>query len=931
MKKFLEKVVEEIILNEQIIDDNIWLIIPNRRGIVFLKKYFSERTSNPIFSPTIIPIEDFIKQLSNKLVLENDVLLFELFNVVKNKNLSFSNSFEDFLSVGNSILHDFNEIDLHLANAKEVFTEINRVKAIELWSPENPELTELQIRYLKFYNSLYEIYQDFNIHLDKNNFAYQGKAYRYACENINKSKIKSSISLYFCGFNALSKTEEEIIKYLYKANNAKIFWNSDEYYALNLVNEAGKFIREQKIESIKKIKWIEKDYLEINKKINIIGVSQKVGQAKSVGQILSNMSNEEIKNTAIVLCDETLLHPLLNSLPDNISKINITMGLPLKVTPSFSFFDNLLRMHLNSYKLTKNNESSVFYHKDVITLLSHPYFNNFIKTDSNVIIKELIKKNKVFISLNEIQYAINNQQDNESIKVLFSKWDNNPEIGINYILNFISTYKQKLLELLSSSESPFNYKLDLEYLFSFYKIFNRIKGYIKTYDAIINIKVLYKLFQQISYSNSVSFYGEPLEGLQIMGVLETRTLDFENTILLSINENILPKSKSYNSLIPYEVKKINNIPSFIEKDSVFAYHFYRLIQKSKIVNLIYDCDSKSDTNEKSRFVLQLENELIKYNKNTIINYSYFSYNPDITTNENILIEKTPDVIDKINEISKKGFSPSAINTYISCKLKFYFKYIVKLDENDEISENVDAPTIGNIFHEVLNQIYSKYTNTNLNSTELLKNIPKIDSLLIEAFNKYFPNGNYFEGKNLLTRKVTETLLSNFIKIESLNIQEGSNIKILHLEQEFQKQLISQKLNKTFIIKGIIDRIDLYNNTTRIIDYKTGIVTPSTLKIKEITDLFNNSKYDKAIQLLIYKLLYSNYSSDVQSGIISFKNIKSYFMELKFEKENSFELFKEFEEQLINLIEDILTKDAPFSQTEDKTNCSYCSFKNICVR
>ncbi|MEI7596623.1 MAG: PD-(D/E)XK nuclease family protein [Bacteroidota bacterium] len=934
MKKFLEKVVEEIIANESVIDDNIWLIIPNRRGIVFLKKYFSEHISNPVFSPTILPIEDFIKQLSDKFVLENDVLLFELYSIIKDKNLPFSNSFEEFLSVGNSMLHDFNEIDLYLANAKEVFTEINRIKAIELWSPERHELTELQTRYLAFYNSLYDIYIEFNKHLDKSNHAYQGKAYRYAYENIENNKFKSSSkSFYFCGFNALTKSEEKIIKHFSIFNKSTIFWNSDEYYALNNINEAGKFIREQKIQTIKETNWIEKDYKEIDKEINVIGVSQKVGQAKAVGQILSNLSKEEIEKTAIVLADETLLQPLLNSIPDNIEKINITMGLPLKVTPSFSFFDSLIRMHLNSYKLTKNEDSSVFYHKDIITLFSHPYFNNFIQTDSRFVIKELIRKNKVFISINEVNYILRHESDKQLIELLFSKWNNKPEVAIAKILQFISTYKEILLHKIKEAEGSdkFSFKLNLEYLFSFYKIFNRINGFIEKYDAITNVKTFYKLFQQISYSNSISFFGEPLEGLQIMGILETRVLDFENLIMLSINENILPTGKSFNSLIPYEVKKANEIPTFTEKDSVFAYHFYRLIQKSKNIHLIYDCDSKSETNEKSRFILQLENELPKYNSNTKINQSFFSYNPDVSAGDSISISKSDDILNRIKEIAQKGFSPSAINTYISCPLRFYFRYITKLDDNDEIQENVDAPTIGNIFHEVLHQIYSKYINIDLTSIELKSNITLIEDYLIKAFEKYFPNGNYNEGKNLLTRKVTETLLETFINLEVQKLNEGNKIRILHLEKSFEKELVIDGLSESIKIKGIIDRIDEFNKTIRIIDYKTGIVQPASLKIKHLEDIMASNKYDKVVQLMIYQLLYSSSNIDTISGIISFKNIQSYLQELKVETDNIPQFYAEFEAEIKSLILELFSPETQFSQTEDKTTCSYCSFNNICVR
>ena len=936
MKKFLEKIVDEIITNNYEINDRLWIIIPNRRGMVFIKKHLSERINSPVFSPTILPIDDLIRKLSKQHILTNEVLLFELYNIYKNRNLPFSSTFEEFIAVGSNIIHDFNEIDLHLANPKEVYLELNRIKALELWSPDKPELTDLQVRYLEFYNALYSVYLEFNETLDSTKSAYQGKAYRHVAENMDNFIDENRYDhILFCGFNALSKSEEKIVKAFKRTKNCSIYWDADKYYVENNYHEAGKFLREQSFDVPSKLNWIEDNFKTSDKKVNIIGVSQKVGQAKAVGSLLSKLNNADIENTAIVLADETLLQPLLNSIPEHISKINITMGLPLKVTPAYSFFESWLKMHINSYKLTNNETSSVYYHKDVLALLSHPYLNDLLQTDTSKIIRHIVTKNKVFISINDINWMLTCDEDKSIIEKLFPRWNNNPNLAIDSIILFISFYKGKIKLSIDTKDkkSDFNQKLNLEYLFSFYKVFNQLKMLCDKYQSIENVRTLYKLFQQISFGQSVAFFGEPLEGLQIMGLLETRTLDFDHLIMLSVNENVLPSGKSYNSIIPFEVKRANEIPTFIEKDSIFAYHFYRLLQRANKIDLIYDCDSKSETNEKSRFLIQLETELPKYNKNSIVTNTFFSYKPDLSAKNEIKIIKTPEIIDSLKQLYLKGISPSAINTYISCPLKYYLRYIVKLEEKDEISENVDDSTLGNIFHQTLQTIYLKFENNEISANAISLHLKDVEHILKDSFKNNFENGNAEQGKNLLTLKVAENLIKTFLKKEISEINHGNKITILHLEKQFEYMLSLPESNTPVLLKGIIDRIDKFNNTIRIIDYKTGNVDPKILKIKDFEILFTNGKYEKAVQLLFYQYLFSksNSQKEILTGIVSFKKLSEYIIQLKDETENSVGLMNLFEEGICNLLELIINPDYAFCQTDDFKNCIYCSFKNICVK
>lgn len=937
MQTFLQKAVDEIIAETPQLDENTWIVIPNRRGSVFIKKFLSEKLSQPSFAPSILSIEEFMHRLSQKHIIESDILIFELYHIFKTNELPFSQSFDEFLPIATSILHDFNEIDLHLADPKAVYLELNQVKAMELWTPNGEELTELQKRYLDFYNILFDVYKKFNTLLEDNGWAYQGKAYRYAAENIEdiETRIKAK-HIYFCGFNALSKSEEKIFRYFKQIRRASVFWQGDRYYVENPIHEAGKFLREQKIESLNKAKWIEEDYLTTEKNIQVVGVSQNIGQVKAVGNILQNeLSSADIEKTAIVLADENLLPALLNSLPACIDKVNITMGLPVKSTPSFSFFESLFKLHSNAYKLTGNTSSKVYYHKDVINILSHPIFSELISSNKLEVIQELVKSNNVFISLNNITSLVKDEKDIPMVELVFSHWDNQPKKALENIQLIVTAYRKRIQGLIAKEESNnFLLKLQLEYLFIFYKLFNRMEMLLSKYDSVKEVKTLYKLFQQVISGQTLPFFGEPLKGLQIMGVLETRTLDFENVIMVSVNEDVLPSGKSFNSIVPLQVKLANEIHTYLEKDSIFAYHFYRLLQKAKNIHLLYDCDPTSERNEKSRFIKQIETELPQYNPKAKITQSFFSFNPEIHTQEEIVIPMEESIKNRLNKIAERGFSPSAINQYITCSLKFYYRYIVRIDEADEVLEDVDAPTLGTIIHQVLEDIYQPLVGKVLDIKDLAIKDEAISAKLKKAFDEHFNNGSYEQGKNLLTYKVAENLIRRFLQQEIAYIKKGKEIRIRHLEKEFKRSLTIPEREAPINIKGFIDRLDEEGKHIRIIDYKTGFVDPKKLAVKQIDEVFDTKDMDKAVQLLTYQYLYHGKEADlldISSGLISFRNLDKYYMPLKVNKDNNPTPIATFEEQLKNLFSQLFSPDNEFRQTEDVDKCGYCPYKNLCNR
>ena len=443
----------------------------------------------------------------------------------------------------------------------------------------------------------------------------------------------------------------------------------------------------------------------------------------------------------------------------------------------------------------------------------------------------------------------------------------------------------------------------------------------------------------------MSFYGEPLRGLQVMGMLETRTLDFENLIILSVNEGFIPSGKSEVSLIPHEIKKTYDLPTYQERNKVFAYHFYRLLQRAKNIYLLYNTQPGDlSGGDKSRFLSQIIYELPKYNSKIRINEEILSIPPIINPiDSRIVIEKSQDIFDKLEKIGQKGFSASTLNIYRNCKLQFYFNHVVGLEETDEVEETIEASTMGKVVHEVLQILYEPFLGKNLLPDDIKKMKPRIEDLLAQSFQKNYENGDVHFGKNLLIVKVAGIFVNRFLdkEIELLKYlnKTGDSIIVKGLEQRIETYLDLQieNLDKPVKIKGFVDRLDELGSAIRIIDYKTGNVLPGDLKMKDLELLIDDSKLDKCFQLLLYAYIYSKSTvikpERISPGIISLKNLSLGFMGIELpEKENmSGEILNTFEDTLKGIISEIYNLEVPFTQVDNPDNCIYCSFQSICGR
>jgi hypothetical protein len=947
MQSFLDKVAQHI--DEKFGSDfsGLCIVVPNRRAGLFLKKYLAQNNDKPIWSPEIFSIEDFVFELTELQRIDPLYLQFDLYNVYS-KLEKDPKPFYEFTNFGQVILSDFNDIDLYLVDPDEIFDYLTETKAIKLWNPDGKPLTEFEKQYLQFYKSLGPLYHELSSVLLSKKQVYDGLAYKTLATNLKKegATIRWK-SILFAGFNALTTAEKQIISALKNRGVAELVWDADSYYLDNPAQEAGRFLRQNvRWLNEKELHWNTDSFLNTKKEIQIIGVPKNIGQVKLAGNIVRELSQKglDLNSTAVVLNNESLALAMLNSLPQEVKEFNFTMGMSLKETPLYKLFGRILTLHENSLKYNQYTDSVPLYHyNDLIRVLEHPYIKNLInhfEGEKNERIKQfIVKKNKTFLKAAEITElgGFGNLLTLDFLDKLFNPWQNSPGKAIEFFTYFIEELKKYFTSL--ELEVQFS-KLEIEFIFHFAKIVNKLREIISSFKFVNDLKTLRTLIQQIIHSITIPFYGEPLKGIQVMGMLETRVLDFENIIMLSVNEDFIPSTKTSQSFIPYEIRKESHfgLPTYHERNAVFAYHFYRLLQRSDNAYLIYNTEADAlGGGDKSRFVTQMLNELQAYNKNVRITEKLLTVPPQKIETKDIRIPMNDTMMSRLRDLAIDGFSASSLNIFRSCSLRFYFQYIIGIEENEEVEETIEASTLGNVVHDVLKKLYVPYRNKVIATEQLQEMKLKYKELLHQSFLENYRNGDIQHGKNLLVARVAETYVLKFLNNEISFIKDRKKfneyLNLLSLEQEYSRHFIlnlgehQQKIK----LRGFIDRVDRVGQKTRIIDYKTGNVSQGELQIKEWDDFFKNPKFDKSFQLLFYKYIFGAEGEDagnISPGIISFRNMKSGFLELKASEED---LNSEFEKLLARIFSDIFNKETTFEQTQEIDNCKYCPYVSICNR
>jgi hypothetical protein len=913
MRNFLENVLVQLKTKHDNLENQTF-VVPSKRASTFLNKYLSSHLTKPIFAPQIFSIEEFIANIASLDYTSNTELLFELYASYSSLELVEKEDFNSFLKWGQTLLQDFNEINRYLINHQTLFSYLSSIQKLKNWGVVN-EQTELITNYLNFWNSLPTIYQDYNSRLLKKKKGYQGLVYQKAYENTeNFLKLNTNKSYLFIGFNALNNAESSIIQQFLEYGNSEIYFDIDSYFLDDPIHSASYFIRNYiktwKFFNTNKINGVTDSYIS-EKSIQIIGVPKSVSQAKYVGNLLEKLNStnkESLNSAALVLADENLLEPILNTIPNYIKEINITMGLSITKSPIANFFDALFDLQINKGK-------KGFFYQDVLKFLSNPFTHIVLKEGNNdyakILHDKILNNNWVFLDLNHIESAID--KETNLLYQLFSNSINTLSL-LKLFQNIIETLKSKMTQKIDS--------FYLEQLYHIYKITNQVEEHFKNYNFIVNLKSLKSLFFELLSSETLDFRGNPTQGLQIMGMLESRVLDFETVIITSVNEGILPSGKSNNSFIPYDVKQEFGLPTYKEKDAIYTYHFYRLLQRAKNVYLIYNTEPDVlEGGEKSRFINQL---LTDENINQHVTHTIAA--PSIRPNkekDNSVI-KSPLLLKELKLLAYKGFSPTSLSNYIRNPLDFYRKSILRINTADEVEESIALNTFGTIIHDSLEDLYRPFIGQVLSSESLSSLKNKVPITIEKNFAKSNPTVDLSKGKNLIIYNVIIKYLNDFIDNEIAQVKKHE-IKLLGVEESLKIQLDIPELDFPIILKGKIDRIDMIDGQLRIIDYKTGNVSSSEIEIIDWDELLVDKKYNKASQLLCYALMYRNSgnTSSIEAGIISIKKLSSGL--LRFATKSSQrgsknylidnEVLSMFQVQLKKLILEIFNPAIPFIEKE----------------
>ena len=943
MEKFLGKVAKHLNDKHGNLINGVTVLMPNHRSCVYLRQSLNEMGLGIADNLEILTLKDWIFDRSTLALIEPLQQVIELFDIYKLKG--GEETLDDFISIARVMLADFDEVDMQLADAKPFFNYLEQLQSLKVYEP-GEEPTEYTIRYRKFWEMFKELYFGLKEQLLVGKKGYTGMIYRDVAESMRKSSANdiSGKVFYLVGFSTLNKSEEAIIRVLKERANLESIFDIDSYYIDDEYQEAGNFFRKHagSLKADSKI-WKNNLIATRNQNINIVGVAKNIGQTKVVADILLHklkLRGEAEKETAVVVLDEKLLNPLLAAIPDNILNLNISMGFPLKESPVAELFRSIFSMHENIERFKSKRKGSLrFYYKDIFDVLHHPY-SAYLIPDRRVaadFLEDIRHYNRMLIGEEELKKKF----DNSEYHQLFWYTDDK-HLLLNKLLKLINTLRTQFIQLTDSLQKDMS--VDIELLFYVHNALTNLQNIADNSTSELTIQSLRKLLMDDLRNVRIPFDGEPVRGLQLMGMIETQCLDFKNLIIVSMNEGTFPSGKSQQSYIPFEMRR-EFLTTHKEKDASSAYLFYRLLQRTENVYLLYNTESdEMGGGEKSRFILQIQHELKQANPLAVINDLVYSVDPPPALPvDGISITKDVALLQKwLSDNAAHGISPSALNTYIHCTLQYYFRYIAKLREQDDIEESIEASTLGTAVHFVLENVYRDILNKPITKDfidGIIKDKARIEALLQESFSERFDPESLKHGKNYLLYRVCLKLIDGFLKQEKASLKEveqaGNEMKVLLLETKMQHQV--QVGNTSIKISGTVDRVEESNGIFSIADYKTGSPHGSSIKGDDITLFPTDPMYAKAMQLLTYAWMYwrSTGSADIKlrSGIYWLRDMGKGFDSLKMDGDDRLnkDVLLQFEEVLRNVLAELIDPEIPFTKTTEIERCVHCEFVKICRR
>lgn len=927
MQSFISKVLDDVLEKDTDLVGHCF-VLPNKRSALFLKNELRRKLNPNSFFPAILSIEEFMERLSGYQVLDRVGLLFEFYSVFNQVSRDKDkNSFESFAKWGHILLQDFNELDGNLTAADAILTYIYEARRVENWNVDGSGQSTMVSNYISFHKLIPIYYNGLQNRMHAIRAGYQGFVYKRAFETIQEAfgNLNGKSRLFadrfvFAGFNALGKAEEKVIQLLLENDTAAVYWDDDSFYE-HSGSSAGSFMDSYRKQwpyyRTNEFKWTGNS-IDSQKVIHLHGLPKNISQIKHIGSLLKSLKEQGLlKDTALILGNEKLLPALLSSLPEEVSEANITMGYELQNVALSTFFDTLFRAHLNR----SAKQKGAFYYRDLQMLFNDPQLKTHCLTDPDFQKnwdRLLLKEKRLFVRERDLLELVSKDSKlSEIFALLFTNWDQE--------VNFLIQKMSSIVEWFRKENHPD--RLELEILFRFYSIFSQLLNFNTTYGHIVSLKALHQFFRQILQMEKMSFQGEPLSGLQIMGLLESRVVDFDTVILTSVNEGFLPSGRSDNSFIPLDIKVENNLPIFKEKEAIFSYHFFRLLHRARRVYLVYNnITDDFGSGEPSRFLKQLEvaKKLGYLDK---VSFEKKSIQPRVVQNplELKTISKTGPVIDKLVEIAGNGFSPTAFTTYIRNPIDYYKRYVLGIPEHEKVEETMAANTFGTVIHNTLEKLYRPCVDQYLTPGHLSDMLKNLEAEIEKEWAITYSSKAIRSGKNYLSFEIAKQFLVNFLRIEKASLDSGARIRILGLEERISCLHKSPRFNFDIRLKGTIDRIDEFNGVRRIVDYKTGKVSSTDMNVRDWEKLITEEKHSKAFQVMMYAYMYLQDHPGalkdglpLESGIISFKNLNSGFLKVNGNPVTS-EVLEEFKMQLDLLLSAMFSIDSPFEEKELQQN------------
>ena len=910
------------------------IILPSERATKYLAEALLAEYGKPIFSPEITTIDRWVKKHS-KPIIDNTRLLIRLFEMYRETDEGRFETFEEFTTWGSMLLSDFDDIDRYMLDYTQVFKNLKAIKELESWKIDEEKLSASQKKFMEFWERIPNYYDKLHQKISEKGFVTAGLAYRQLAENPEVLFKKNESQFFiFAGFNALSLAELTIIKKLIRRNRAEYIINADKYYLENPIHEAGAFLRKNiDFLEIKNPLFITDDLNNKELNIHVVECAQHTGQVKVAATELEKLSQDEVNETLVLLSDESLIGAMVKNIPASIGKANVTLGLPLSQTPIKSWVELIFDIQENKIRF----KTEAFYFKDLQRSINNVLILSSLDAkEKNQLVKleqETIRKNKIFQRVDSLNIG---QKAEIMLQSLSINWKNDWKLAMTQI--------RKLNNILLESLSK-NAEFERNIVLIFDDALLEFQRIIEEGIPEMNLRSFKSLFYQHWNGKNMAFHGNPTNGLQIMGLLETRLMDFERIFIIGFNEGKLPGTNPVRTIIPMDLRYGLGLPSTRDKQGIFAHHFYRLLHHCKNAWFTYTTAAEQiGSNESSRYLLQLKLELAKINQNVKISNQFYTVPfPELNELPSNVVDKKPEIIERLDSFFERSISASALNKYLSCPLDFYYRYLVEFGEEKSVEEGVESNTFGSFIHKTLELLFKPFAQRDeegnyvkpspppISTSDIDKMLNDFKPILYNQFLEFFGGDEslFKNGKNLLSYEMAMEITKNVLIKEKEFLSNTTELVYIEQVEAAMNTELEVPVNgemKRIKFKGYIDRIDRIGDKFRVIDYKSGKVKDEDVKFKVLEEGLKQSfkKTKHALQLTLYCLFFKEkYNCFPDQAIIMslVKSDKLFVLNYEEEIEGMTLVFKDLVEELLN---EIYNLDIHFEHDSEAKYCGYCA-------